>query len=80
MTMAINTIVNTSYLQNKYINNDYTKGAVSGMFGIILSQPIDSIKTHYQVNPTHKFKFTLPNLYRGISSPLLGVGLEKAFY
>ena len=78
MTMTMNTIVNTSYFQNKYINNDYTKGAVSGMFGIILSQPIDSIKTHYQVNLNQKFKFTLPNLYKGISSPLIGVGLEKA--
>jgi solute carrier family 25 carnitine/acylcarnitine transporter 20/29 len=59
-------------------NNHYVKGAISGMFGIILSQPIDSIKTHYQVNPNNKFKYTIRNFYRGVSSPLLGVGLEKA--
>lgn len=60
------------------INNSYTKGAMSGMFGIILSQPIDAIKTHYQVNQSQKFKYNLKNFYRGVSSPLLGVGLEKA--
>jgi solute carrier family 25 carnitine/acylcarnitine transporter 20/29 len=60
------------------INNNYAKGAVSGMFGIILSQPVDSIKTHYQVNSTQKFKYNLKNFYRGVSSPLIGVGLEKA--
>jgi len=60
------------------INNSYTKGAMSGMFGILLSQPVDAIKTHYQVNPSEKFKYNLKNFYRGVSSPLLGVGLEKA--
>jgi solute carrier family 25 carnitine/acylcarnitine transporter 20/29 len=63
---------------NFMINNSYTKGAVSGMFGIILSQPVDSIKTHFQVNPSQKFKYNFKNFYRGVSSPLLGVGLEKA--
>ena len=28
--------------------HNYWKGAVSGMFGIVLSHPIDTIKTHYQ--------------------------------
>jgi hypothetical protein len=59
-------------------NNHYIKGAASGMFGIILSQPVDAIKTHYQVNSTQKFKYSFKNFYRGVSSPLLGVGLEKA--
>ena len=49
------------------------------MFGILISHPVDSIKTHMQ---THKnlnmFQFKLSNLYRGILSPLFGVGLEKS--
>lgn len=60
-------------------DNHYVKGALSGMFGILISHPVDSIKTHLQ---THKnlnmFQFKLSNLYRGIMSPLLGVGLEKS--
>lgn len=60
-------------------DNHYVKGALSGMFGILISHPVDSIKTHMQ---THKslntFQFKPNNLYRGIMSPLLGVGLEKS--
>lgn len=60
-------------------DNHYLKGAISGMFGILISHPIDSIKTHIQ---THKnintFQFKAVNLYRGIASPLIGVGLEKS--
>ena len=37
------------------LSNNYTKGCVSGMFGIILSHPLDSIKTH---NQTSKIRFT----------------------
>lgn len=60
-------------------DNHYVKGALSGIFGILISHPVDSIKTHLQ---THKnlnmFQFKPSNLYRGIMSPLLGVGLEKS--
>ena len=59
------------------IDNYYIKGCISGMSGIILSHPVDSIKTHFQTS-TNKFNYTIKNLYRGIISPLLGVGLEKA--
>ena len=62
----------------KLLNNNYFKGAMSGMFGIALSQPIDAIKTHYQVNKNVKFQYSLRNFYKGVTSPLLGVGLEKA--
>lgn len=59
--------------------NHYIKGAISGMCGILISHPIDTIKTHLQ---THKTLSTLQykptHLYRGIISPLLGVGLEKS--
>ena len=60
-------------------DNQYVKGAISGMFGILISHPVDSIKTHMQ---TYKnlstFNYKPTHLYRGIISPLLGVGLEKS--
>jgi solute carrier family 25 carnitine/acylcarnitine transporter 20/29 len=60
------------------INNYYMKGCVSGMCGIVLSHPIDSIKTHWQTNNKIPFTYNISNLYRGITSPLIGVGIEKA--
>jgi len=63
---------------NFVFTNYYIKGAVSGMTGIIISQPIDAIKTHYQLNNGKQFNYTIKNFYRGVTSPLLGVGLEKA--
>ncbi len=59
-------------------DNYYIKGCFAGMSGIILSHPVDSIKTHFQTNVPTKFNFTIKNLYRGITSPLIGVGFEKA--
>jgi solute carrier family 25 carnitine/acylcarnitine transporter 20/29 len=59
-------------------DNNYIKGCISGMFGIILSHPVDSIKTHYQTSKGTKFTYSITNLYRGITSPLIGVGIEKA--
>lgn len=66
-------------------NNHYIKGALSGMFGIILSHPVDTIKTarqsqlqsHLTTNNLLK-SYSLRGLYRGILSPLVGVGFEKA--
>ena len=58
----------------KYIN-----GGLSGMCGVILSHPIDTIKTHIQTgNKLTTFKPSFTNFYKGISAPLLGVGVEKA--
>ena len=70
-------------------DNYYLKGCLSGMSGIILSHPVDTIKTHYQTHYQNqnqilktenkvKFNYSFKNLYKGISSPLLGVGIEKA--
>ena len=67
------TLTNTSYI-SKYIN-----GGLSGMCGILLSHPFDTIKTHIQTgHKLNTFKPSLPNFYKGISAPLLGVGIEKA--
>jgi solute carrier family 25 carnitine/acylcarnitine transporter 20/29 len=59
-------------------NNSYIYGCISGMTGIILSHPIDSIKTHRQTLNNIPFKYSFRNLYKGILSPLIGVGIEKA--
>jgi solute carrier family 25 carnitine/acylcarnitine transporter 20/29 len=59
-------------------DNYYVKGCISGMSGIVLSHPVDSIKTHFQTNSKSRFSYNIKNLYRGISSPLVGVGIEKA--
>jgi solute carrier family 25 carnitine/acylcarnitine transporter 20/29 len=59
-------------------DNYYIKGCISGMSGIVLSHPVDSIKTHFQTSSSTKFNPTIKNLYRGITSPLIGVGIEKA--
>ena len=57
-------------------DNYYIKGFISGMSGIILSHPVDSIKTYYQTKSSFKYNFS--SLYRGITAPLVGVGFEKA--
>jgi solute carrier family 25 carnitine/acylcarnitine transporter 20/29 len=58
------------YLQN------YLNGWISGVNAILISHPIDTIKTNIQEKKQINFKFR--SLYRGLSTPLLGVGLEKA--
>jgi solute carrier family 25 carnitine/acylcarnitine transporter 20/29 len=60
-------------------DNHYAKGALSGMFGILISHPVDTIKTHLQTHKTlTTFQYKPTHLYRGIISPLLGVGFEKS--
>lgn len=57
----------------------YIKGAIAGMTGILLSHPVDTVKTHIQTGHTLRdFKPGIRNLYRGLLPPLAGVGLEKA--
>lgn len=54
----------------------FINGSISGMFGVILSHPIDTIKTSIQDNK--KVNLNARYLYRGILPALSGVGLEKA--
>lgn len=57
----------------------YCKGAVAGMTGILLSHPVDTIKTHVQTGRALRdFTPSVRNCYRGLLAPLVGVGLEKA--
>jgi len=58
------------YLQN------YLNGWISGVNAILISHPIDTIKTNIQEKKPIDFKFR--SLYRGLMAPLIGVGLEKA--
>lgn len=54
----------------------FLNGMISGMFGVTISHPIDTIKTSIQDNK--KIKYTPKFLYRGIVPALSGVGMEKA--
>jgi len=54
----------------------YVKGAISGMVGLILSHPFDTIKTNIQAKK--EIKYNPRFLYRGITSPLLGICIENA--
>jgi solute carrier family 25 carnitine/acylcarnitine transporter 20/29 len=54
----------------------FYKGAVSGATGLLCSHPVDTIKTNVQ-NGT-KIKWGIRSLYKGVTPPLIGMGLEKA--
>ena len=74
-----NTNTNTNTTTNKSYALKYINGGISGMCGILLSHPIDTIKTHIQTgNKLNTFNPSFTNFYKGISAPLLGVGIEKA--
>lgn len=55
---------------------NYLFGCISGMFGVTISHPFDTIKTCIQTN--NKIQINPRFLYRGLQYPLIGVGLEKA--
>jgi solute carrier family 25 carnitine/acylcarnitine transporter 20/29 len=54
----------------------YIQGGISGMIGVTLSHPFDTIKTHLQdgLKPPRNIK----QLYRGLLPPFMGVGIEKS--
>jgi hypothetical protein len=54
--------------------NYFINGCISGSIGVIASHPIDTIKTCVQKGYGWKYN----TLYKGMLSPLYGVGLEKA--
>jgi hypothetical protein len=64
-------------MENKNtILKNYYSGYISGVCAILVSHPIDTIKTNYQEGL--RIKFNLFELYRGLSAPLIGIGIEKA--
>ena len=60
---------------DNYYKN-FVNGCISGIAAIIVSHPIDTIKTNIQEKKN--IKLNIKNLYRGLSAPLIGVGLEKS--
>jgi solute carrier family 25 carnitine/acylcarnitine transporter 20/29 len=54
----------------------FLNGAVSGSVGVILSHPIDTIKSNVQDNK--RVNLSLRSLYRGVVPAVTGVGFEKA--
>lgn len=57
-------------------SKNFVNGWISGLSAILVSHPIDTIKTNIQEKKPVDLKFR--SLYRGLSAPLIGVGLEKA--
>jgi solute carrier family 25 carnitine/acylcarnitine transporter 20/29 len=69
----------------------FISGSIGGASGILISYPLDTIKTYHQVkNTTSIFQATKQivkqngihfinrGLYRGLTTPLIGMGFEKA--
>lgn len=56
--------------------DQFVYGYLSGMAGIIVSHPFDTLKTNIQENKP--IPRTLRGLYSGIGPPMIGVGLEKS--
>jgi solute carrier family 25 carnitine/acylcarnitine transporter 20/29 len=55
----------------------FISGWFAGITAVITSHPFDTYKTHIQQNKVMP-NYQLRTLYRGLSAPLLGVGIEKA--
>jgi solute carrier family 25 carnitine/acylcarnitine transporter 20/29 len=55
------------------MNKDFNAGLFGGITGVIISHPIDTIRIRIQNNQSNQFR----GLYKGITPPLIGVGMEK---
>lgn len=56
------------------MDNSFISGTIGGIFGTILSHPIDTTRIMIQTNKPILIK----NLYKGLTPPLFGIGLEKS--
>lgn len=68
-------IVKSESKANDNVLKNFVYGMISGINAIIVSHPIDTIKTNIQ--ESKPIQMNIKNLYKGISAPLVGVGLEK---
>ena len=57
--------------------NEFIYGWVGGVIGTTISHPIDTIRINLQSSKAPKYTFR--GLYKGILTPILGIGIEKAF-
>ncbi len=58
--------------------NDFICGSLGGLTGVILSHPIDTIKTRIQSGNTIKNALNMKKFYSGIKAPIIGIPLEKS--
>jgi solute carrier family 25 carnitine/acylcarnitine transporter 20/29 len=60
--------------------NDFISGSLGGLTGVLISHPIDTIKTRIQIGTVNNIKSAIKmrNFYSGIKPPLLGIPLEKS--
>ncbi len=63
-------------MTEKNFYKNYISGCISGMAAVLVSHPIDTIKTNIQEKKPINYGFR--SLYKGLFAPLIGVGLEKA--
>ena len=63
-------------LDNKNYYKNFLYGSIAGISAVITSHPIDTIKCNIQERKPIQYNFKF--LYRGLSAPLIGVGLEKS--
>jgi hypothetical protein len=61
---------------NNFSYKNFIFGWLAGVNAVIVSHPIDTIKTNIQENKVINYNFR--SLYKGLSAPFIGVGLEKA--
>lgn len=59
---------------------EFITGSIGGLTGLIISHPIDTIKTRIQLGTAKNIKdaIKMKNFYSGIRAPLIGIPLEKS--
>ena len=56
--------------------NEFIYGCGGGLFGTIISHPVDTIRINRQ--SFKKPQYDIKSLYKGITAPIIGIGIEKA--
>ena len=67
---------NNNNNNNILIMDEFIYGCFGGIFGTIISHPIDTIRINLQ--SLKQPKYDIKSLYKGILSPFIGIGIEKA--
>jgi hypothetical protein len=60
------------------MSNSFINGSFAGFIGVIISHPIDTIKTRIQTGNTIKNAIMTKQFYKGVNAPLIGIPLEKS--